>query len=76
MWRTKVPYYLGAAIVMGFVVDLLSRVALNPNADTLVYGLELCAVLVLGAAVYFGLLYAVEPKFRTMARSLLRRGIL
>ncbi len=71
---TRVPYYLGAAVVMGFVIDLLSRVVLVSSAGTLVYGLELCAVVALGAAVYFGLLYAVEPKFRTMANTLLKRS--
>lgn len=68
----KVAHYLASAIVMGFVADLLSRAILSPNADTTVYGLELTAVIALGAAVYFGLLYALEPKFRTMARSLLK----
>jgi hypothetical protein len=57
---------------MGFAADLFSRVVLNASADTLVYGLELCAVISLGAAVYFGLLYAVDPKFRAMARQLLK----
>jgi O-antigen/teichoic acid export membrane protein len=71
---TKVPYYFGAAIVMGFALDLLSRVVLASSAGTLVYGLKLCGVVALGAIFYFGLLYAVEPKFRTMARSLLERG--
>ena len=72
----KVAYYLVSAIVMGFVVDLLSRVILNSSAGSLVYGLELCAVLVLGAAVYFGLLYALDLKFRTMAHQLLKREAL
>ncbi|MGD0476640.1 MAG: hypothetical protein ABSB29_00550 [Nitrososphaerales archaeon] len=71
--ETRVPYYLGAAIVMGLAVDLLSKVVLVSGAGALVYGLGLCAVVTLGAAVYFGLLYAVEPKFRAMARSLLIR---
>jgi O-antigen/teichoic acid export membrane protein len=68
----EVVYYLVAAIVMGFAADLFSRVVLNTSADTLVYGLELCAVISLGAAVYFGFLYAVDPKFRAMARQLLK----
>lgn len=70
---TRVPYYLGAAIVMGIALDFLYGVVLVSSAGTLVYGLELFAVAVLGAAVYFGLLYTVEPKFRAMARSLLKR---
>lgn len=71
---TRVPYYLGAAIVMGVALDLLSKVVLVSSAGTLVYGLGFLAVATLGAAVYFGLLYAVEPKFRAMARSLLKTG--
>ena len=68
----NVAYYLVSAIVMGFAVDLFSRVVLNPSADTLVYGLELTAVIALGAVIYFGLLYALNLKFRTMARVLLK----
>ena len=68
----KVAYYLASAIVMGFAVDLFSRVVLNSSAGGLVYGLELCAVLALGAAVYFGLLYALDPQLRAMAHRLLK----
>jgi hypothetical protein len=70
---TRIPYYLGAAVVMGFVLDLLYGMVLDSSAGALVYGLELCVVVALGAAVYFGLLYAVEPEFRAMARSLMKR---
>jgi O-antigen/teichoic acid export membrane protein len=70
---TRIPYYLGAAVVMGFVLDFVYGVVLDSSAGALVYGLELCVVVALGAAVYFGLLYAVEPEFRAMARSLMKR---
>jgi hypothetical protein len=70
---TRVPYYLGAAIVMGLAVDFLSKAVLVSGAGDLVYGLGLCTVVALGAVIYFGLLYAVEPRFRAMARSLLKR---
>ncbi|MGD0319323.1 MAG: hypothetical protein ABSB56_06495 [Nitrososphaerales archaeon] len=69
---SPVPYYLGAAAVMGVTLALLSRVLLASSAGTLVYGLELCATVALGGAIYFGLLYAVEPRFRVMTRSILR----
>jgi membrane-associated HD superfamily phosphohydrolase len=69
----KVAYNLVSAMVMVFAVDLLSRVVLNSSAGGFVYGLELCVVLVLGAAVYFGLLYAVDPRFRAMLYRLLKR---
>ncbi|MGP8125735.1 MAG: hypothetical protein ACLQEQ_07750 [Nitrososphaerales archaeon] len=68
----RVAYYLASAGVMGLAVYLFSLVALNRSGGTLVYGLNLAAVIALGGAVYFGLLYAMDPKFRTMARSLLR----
>lgn len=68
----KVAYYLVSAIVMGFAAILFSRIVLNPSADTTVYGLELTTVIALGAVVYFGLLYALDPKFRTMTRSVLK----
>jgi O-antigen/teichoic acid export membrane protein len=68
----KIAYYLASAIVMGFAVDLFSRVVLNSSAGTIVYGIELFAVIALGAVVYFGLLYAMDPEFRAMARRLLK----
>jgi hypothetical protein len=68
----KVPYYLASAAVMGFAVFLLSGLVLNPSADTPVYGLELTGLIALGAAVYLGTLYALEPRFRAMARSLMK----
>jgi hypothetical protein len=70
---SRVPYYLGVAAVMGIALDPISKVLLYPAAGSLAYGLGLFTVVVLGAAVYFGLLYAVEPKFRAVARSLLKR---
>jgi hypothetical protein len=71
--ETKVPYYLSAAIVMGLATYLLSKVVLVSGAGALVYGLGLCTVIATGAGIYFGLLYVVEPRFRVMVRSLLKR---
>jgi hypothetical protein len=68
---TRAAYYLASSLAMGLTVYLLSGVTPNRGAGTLVYGLELTALIALGGAVYFGLLYALDSKFRTMARSLL-----
>ena len=68
----SVAYYLVSALVMGFVVYLLSGMTLNRGAGTLAYGLELTTLIALGAAVYFGLLYALDIRFRTMAHSLMK----
>ena len=68
----KVAYYMASAIVMGFAVDMFSRVVLDSSASTIVYGIELFAVIALGAVVYFSILYAIDPEFRAMARRLLK----
>ncbi|MGD1054547.1 MAG: hypothetical protein ABR867_00480 [Nitrososphaerales archaeon] len=69
---TKVAFYLVSAVVMGLALSLLSGMVLDSSASTLVYGLELCALIAAGAAVYFGLVYALDSKFRVLARSLFR----
>jgi len=74
--RTKVPYYLGSAFAMGFALGPISRLLLSPTSSGVIYGLGLCAVIVSGGVVYFGLLCTVEPGFRAMARLALKRGAL
>ena len=69
----SVLYYVVAAAVMASVVYLTSGVVAVQQVGTLSYGVRLVAVSVLGAAVYFGLVYALDSKFRDLARSLLRR---
>jgi O-antigen/teichoic acid export membrane protein len=68
----SVAYYLGAAAVMSGALYLASG-RVSQSVGTLAYGVELLGLGVLGAAVYFGLVYAADPKFRDLARSLFRR---
>ena len=72
---TKVPFYLGAALAMGIALGPISRVFLFSTSGGLTYGLGLFVVIILGGAIYFGILYAVEPNFREMALSALKRGL-
>lgn len=65
----SVAIYLTASAMMGALVYLLSQVALNPSADATVYGVELAGVVGAGALTYFGLVYALDPNFRKLARS-------
>ena len=70
----SVVYYLVSAATMGILVHLLSGMVLDRSAGTLVYGLQLSAVIGAGAAIYFGLVYALDPKFRAMVlQHVLRR---
>jgi len=68
----SIARYVGAAAVMSGVLSLVSG-ALNQGAGTLTYGAQLMGLGVVGAAVYFGLVYAMDSKFRDMVRSLFRR---
>lgn len=68
----SVVYYLGAAAVMSVALYLASG-ALSQGAGTLTYGAELLGLGIVGAAVYFGLVYVADSRFRDMARSLIRR---
>jgi len=70
---TSVLFYILAAAVMGVVVYLVSPLVAVQTLGTLSYGVRLILLMLLGAAVYFGLVYALDSKFRGMARSVLRR---
>ena len=67
----SVGYYLVAAAAMAVMLYFGSGL-LNRGAGTLYYGLQLLGLGLAGAAVYFGLVYALDSRFRDMARSLLR----
>jgi hypothetical protein len=67
----NVVYYLGAAALMGLVVYLASGFVVDGSSASFYYGLRLLVLVVLGGAVYFGIVYAVDPKVRRMARVLL-----
>lgn len=69
----SVAYYLAAAAVMAAAVYLLSGAVVTQAVGTLSYGLRLLVMVAFGAAVYFGVLYALDSKFRGMAWSFLRR---
>ncbi len=71
---SRVPYYIGASAVMAAALYPLSDALLVTGVGGLVYGLELIIVIILGAAVYFGVLYLVEPGFKAMAHAVLRLG--
>jgi O-antigen/teichoic acid export membrane protein len=69
----SVAFYVVAAAVMAVVVYLAAPVIAVEVPGTLVYGVRLIILVLLGAVVYFGLVYAMDSKFRDMARSVLRR---
>jgi O-antigen/teichoic acid export membrane protein len=69
----SVLWYLVASAAMGAVVSLSSGTVAPQTAGTLAYGSRLLVLGVLGAAVYFGVLFVVDAKFRGMARSLLQK---
>jgi len=70
---TSVAFYFLATAVMAGVLYIVSPVVAIQTLGTLAYGVRLLLLVLLGAAVYFGVLYALDSKFRGMARSILRR---
>lgn len=69
----SVVYYLVAAAAMAVVLYPLSGVAGAQGVGTLVYGARLLGVGIVGLAVYFAVVYALDREFRLIARSFLRR---
>ena len=69
----SVAYYFVAAGAMALVLYLLSGVAGARGVGTVVYGLRLLGVGVVGLAMYGAILYLVDSRFRVMTRSFLRR---
>jgi len=69
----SVVYYLVAAAVMGLVVYFASPVVAVESLGTLTYGIRLLALVFAGSAIYFGLVYALDGRFRDMAHSFMRR---
>ena len=69
----SVVYYLLAAAVMGGVVHALSGELLQQGIGFITYGARLLGVVAAGAVVYFGIVYALDSRFRDLARSLLDR---
>ena len=65
-------YYVVAAAVMGIVVYTMSALVVDESLDTIAYGSRLIVIVLVGTAVYFGLVYLLDKEFRRMAWSLLR----
>jgi O-antigen/teichoic acid export membrane protein len=68
----SVVYYAVAAGAMGVAVRISSPLVASRSLGTLAYGAHLVGLVALGGAVYFAAVYALDPKFRGMARALLR----
>jgi O-antigen/teichoic acid export membrane protein len=66
-------YYLLGAAVMAAVVYTLSGAFIDQGLGTISYGARLVGVAVVGVVVYFGIVYALDSRFRDMARSILGR---
>ncbi|MDA4120826.1 MAG: hypothetical protein OK404_00280 [Thaumarchaeota archaeon] len=69
----SVVYYLVSAALMGVPVYYAAQSYLPTNLDVLVFGLRLLAVVALGTFVYFGLVFALDSKFRRLVFIVLRR---
>jgi hypothetical protein len=63
--------YLGAALVMGLLLYLVSPFLLPAGLETVSFGSRLLVGVALGGATYFGLLYAADAAFRTLVKSFL-----
>lgn len=68
----SVVYYFVAAAVMGGAVYLAAPVIAVQTVDTVVYGGRLLLLVALGAAIYFGIVYALDKKFRDLFARFLR----
>ncbi len=69
---SNVAYYLVSAAAMGAIVYFLSGFLLDRSLDALIYGARLLAVIGAGTLVYFGIAFALDNKFRGLARSVLK----
>ena len=69
----SVVYYVLASAVMAAVVYPISLIVPSQGMSSIAYGALLLGIGGVGVAVYFGLVYALDAKFRDTARSALRR---
>jgi O-antigen/teichoic acid export membrane protein len=67
----SVAWYLLAGGAMGIVVYLLWGVIGDQGVTTVAYGARLLVATAVGAAVYFGGVYALDSKFRELVASVL-----
>ena len=69
----SVLYYLVGAGAMSAVVYILAPLVAVQNLSTVVYGVRLLLLVLLGGGVYFGVVYAIDSKFRELAGAFARR---
>jgi O-antigen/teichoic acid export membrane protein len=69
----SVLYYIVGAAVMAMVLYFASPAIAVQSVGTVLYGARLLVLVLLGAVVYFGVVYALDPKLRELARSAFRR---
>lgn len=69
----SVLYYLAAAGVMTAVVYVAAPMVAVQEGGTLLYGLRLLLLVLIGGATYFGIVYALDRQFRGLARAAIRR---
>lgn len=65
-------YYVVASAAMGAALYFASGDVVHSGEGTLDYGLRLIGLVVVGACIYFGLLFAVDSKFRSVAKAVLK----
>lgn len=69
----SVAYYVVASAIMAVVVYYAAPVIAVQTVSTVIYGARLLVVVLIGTAVYFGSVYAMDRSFRDLARAFLRR---
>jgi len=69
----SVFYYLVAASVMGLIIHFLSGVMVNPSLSTIAYGAQILGLALVGSAIYFSVVFALDRKFRAMVHQILER---
>ena len=69
----SVLYYIVGAAVMAMVLYFVSPAIAVQSVGTVIYGARLLVLVLLGAVLYFGVVYALDPKLRELARSVFRR---
>ena len=73
MPSVSVAYYLVGAAAMSVVLYLLSGVAAEQGTGTLLYAARLLGIGLVGLASYGGVVYLLDPKFRSLSGSLARK---
>jgi len=66
----SLPLYVVSGIVMAIAVRYFGVAILPAGLETVSYGLRLALTVVVGAVLYFGVLFVVDHKFRRYARTL------